>query len=76
MAEIFDETRAEGNPGKKYPELSPTNPTVSTPPRISYIVTLRPEPHCVDSTRALRRALKVLLRRFGLSCVEFSEAVR
>ena len=75
MAEIFDEPWAERNRGKKYPELSPTDPTVSTA-RISYVVTLRPEPHCVDSTRALRRALRILLRRFGLRCVEFSEAAR
>ena len=76
MAEIFDETWAERNRRKKYPELSPTDPTVSTPPRISYVVTLGPEPHCVDSNRPLRRALKVLLRRFGLRCVKFSEAAR
>jgi hypothetical protein len=74
MAEIFDETWVERNREKKYPEFSPTDPTVSTPPRISYVVTLRVEPHCVDSTRALRRALKVLLRRFGLRCIDVSEA--
>ena len=76
MAEYFDQTWAVRSRGEKYAELSSTDPTVSTPPRISYVVKLRPEPHCVDSTRALRRALKVLLRRFGLRCVEFSEAAR
>jgi hypothetical protein len=76
MAEIFDEAWAERKRGKKYLELSPNDPTVSTPSRISYVVTLRPEPCCVDSTRALRRVLKVLLRRFGLRSVECSEAAR
>jgi hypothetical protein len=37
--------------------------------RPTFIVRLRPEPG-VDAVRALRSALKVLLRRFGLRCVE------
>jgi hypothetical protein len=38
-----------------------------------FVVTLRPLPHCADPIKALRGALKVLLRRFGLRCVELSE---
>ena len=37
--------------------------------RPTYVLRLRPEPG-VDAVRALRGALKVLLRRFGLRCVE------
>lgn len=42
-------------------------------PRREFIVRLRPLPHVADPIRALRHALKVLLRRFGLRCVEASE---
>jgi hypothetical protein len=38
-----------------------------------FIVKLRPLPHVVNPVKALRSALKVLLRRFGLRCVEVAE---
>ena len=41
-------------------------------PRI-FIVKLRQLPHCTDPIKALRSALKVLLRRFGLRCIEVHE---
>jgi hypothetical protein len=41
--------------------------------RPTYVLTLRPEPG-VDGLRALRRALKVLLRTFGLRCVTIRRA--
>jgi hypothetical protein len=44
------------------------------PERPVFILTLKAEPHCVDTDRMLRRALKVLLRRFGLRCVSVEEA--
>jgi hypothetical protein len=34
-----------------------------------FVVRLRPEPGVADPVRALRAALKILLRRFGLRCV-------
>jgi hypothetical protein len=46
---------------------------MSVTERRTYVVKLRPEPGCVDPIRALRAALKVLLRRFHLRCVEISE---
>ena len=39
-----------------------------------FVVKLRPLPHCTDPVKALRSALKVLLRRFGLRCIEAHEA--
>ena len=42
------------------------------PERPVFIVYLRPEPR-VDGTRALRRALKILLRRFGLRAISVEE---
>jgi hypothetical protein len=41
-------------------------------PRPIYIVRLRPLPG-IDAVRALRAALKVLLRRFGLKAIEVKE---
>jgi len=41
-----------------------------------YTVRLQPLPHVVDSTRALRSALKLVLRRYGLRAVSVSEARR
>jgi hypothetical protein len=38
-----------------------------------FVVKLRPLPHCTDPIKALRSALKTLLRRFGLRCIEISE---
>jgi hypothetical protein len=38
-----------------------------------FTVKLRPLPHCTDPIKALRGALKILLRRFGLRCIEVSE---
>jgi len=34
--------------------------------RATFVVRLRVEPHIADGDRALRRALKVILRRFGV----------
>jgi hypothetical protein len=41
--------------------------------RPSYRLVLRPEPHVADTTHAVRGALKVLLRRFGLRCISLEE---
>jgi hypothetical protein len=38
----------------------------------TYVIRLRPQPG-VDAVRALRAALKVLLRRFGLKAIEVTE---
>jgi hypothetical protein len=38
-----------------------------------FIVKLRPLPYCTDPIKALRAALKTLLRRFGLRCIKVSE---
>jgi hypothetical protein len=40
--------------------------------RPTYVLRLRPEPD-VDGIRALRAALKVLLRRFGLKAIEVKQ---
>jgi hypothetical protein len=40
--------------------------------RTDFTVTLRPQPK-VDPVRALRAALKVLLRRFGLRAIKIEE---
>jgi hypothetical protein len=37
--------------------------------RPHFIVVLRPEPHVVDPIKALRGALKTVLRQWGLRCV-------
>jgi hypothetical protein len=52
------------NPPRKRPEARPT-----------YLVRLRPEPN-VDPVRALRAALKHLLRRHGLRCISARELFR
>lgn len=44
----------------------------SASPRPTFTVRLRPEPG-VDAMRALRAALKVLLRRFGLKAIDIKE---
>ena len=36
-------------------------------------LTLRPEPHVANPEYALRGALKVLWRRFGLRCIDMAE---
>jgi hypothetical protein len=41
--------------------------------RPTFVVVLRPEPHVADATHAVRRALKLLLRRFGLKCISIEE---
>jgi len=38
--------------------------------RPTFVVRLRPESHVTDAVHALRQALKVLLRRFGLRAVD------
>jgi hypothetical protein len=45
----------------------------ATQNRPQYRLLLRPEPHVHDPLRALRAALKVLLRRFGLRCMSAEE---
>jgi hypothetical protein len=37
--------------------------------RVHFVVILRPEPHVVDSTKALRGALKTVLRQWGLRAI-------
>jgi hypothetical protein len=44
------------------------------PGRPTFTLRLRAEPH-VDPVRALRAALKVLFRRFGLRCVSAREDI-
>jgi hypothetical protein len=41
--------------------------------RPQYLLRLRPEPHVDNPIRALRLALKLLLRKFGLRCVSAEE---
>ena len=38
----------------------------------TYVIRLRPNPR-IDAIRALRGALKILLRRFGLKAIEVKE---
>jgi hypothetical protein len=45
----------------------------ATQHRPQYLIQLRPEPGVNNPLRALRQALKVLLRRFGLRCVSAEE---
>ena len=48
-----------------------------TPPKEArpiFVLRLRPEPR-VDAVRALRAALKALLRRFGLRAIDVREGV-
>ncbi len=42
-------------------------------PRPRYIVVLEPGKHVVDPVRALRRALKALLRSYGLKAISVEE---
>jgi hypothetical protein len=46
---------------------------MTTPERPTYIVELRVEPGVADPVRALRAALKSLLRRFGLRAISAEE---
>jgi hypothetical protein len=39
-----------------------------------FTLQLRPEPHVADEIRTLNRALKTLLRQFGLRCVAVEES--
>ena len=43
------------------------------PPRPVFVLHLRPEPRVVNEIRTLRRALKTLLRQFGLRCIAIEE---
>jgi hypothetical protein len=45
----------------------------TTPKRPQYLLRLRPEPHITDPVRALRLALKLLLRRCGLRALSIEE---
>jgi hypothetical protein len=47
-------------------------PATSKNERPTYVIRLRPQPQ-VDAIRALRGALKILLRRFGLKAIEVKE---
>ena len=49
------------------------NPSPVKPEQITYLVVLRPEPHVDDPPRALKRALKVLLRHYGLRATSAEE---
>ena len=42
-------------------------------PRPTFILRMRPELHVADPVKALRQALKLLLRRCGLRCIEARE---
>jgi hypothetical protein len=44
--------------------------------RPTFIVRLRPEPDVDNATRALRAALKALLRRYGLRAISIEEEAR
>ncbi|MPZ36593.1 MAG: hypothetical protein GEU95_00790 [Rhizobiales bacterium] len=64
----------QGNSGKNEPaELNRQSSKTQADTRPTYVVTLRPEPHCPDATRALRRLLKLALRRFGLRATSVEE---
>jgi hypothetical protein len=39
-----------------------------------FTLQIRPEPHVVDEIRTLKRALKTLLRQFGLRCISATES--
>jgi hypothetical protein len=41
--------------------------------RPRYTIILEPEKHVMDPTRALRAALKRLLRTYGLKCISVEE---
>jgi len=41
----------------------------TTPDRPTFVIELRPEPGVIEPVRALRVALKELLRRHGLRCI-------
>jgi hypothetical protein len=47
-----------------------------SPAQPTFVLRLRPEPKVPDATRALRRALKVLLRRFGLKALSVEEVTK
>jgi hypothetical protein len=44
--------------------------------RPTFILQFKPEPHCSDPTRAVRRLLKIALRRFALRAVSVEELPR
>jgi hypothetical protein len=50
-------------------------PTPRGPGRPGFLLVLRAEPWCEDHNQALRAALRVLLRRFGLRCLSVKEEV-
>jgi hypothetical protein len=41
-------------------------------PRTVYLLRIRPEPDVTDEVRALRTALKLLLRRCSLRCISLT----
>jgi hypothetical protein len=41
--------------------------------RPRYVLTLEPEKHVVDPVKALRRALKTLLRSYGLKAISVEQ---
>jgi hypothetical protein len=46
---------------------------MTTTKRPVFVLRLRPEPRVTDPVRALRSALKRLLRSYGLRCVDIRE---
>lgn len=63
------EIRKEGKEGKE--GLSPSTDISGTADPV-YVVSLKPRPG-TDGIKALRAALKVLGRRFGLRCVDIKQ---
>ena len=51
----------------------PTSITMTTATRSTFVLMIRPEARVVEPIRALRRALKTLLRTHGLRCVAVEE---
>jgi hypothetical protein len=47
--------------------------TTTEKARPVFVLKLRPEPHVTDPIKVLRFALQVLLRRYGLQCLEIRE---
>ena len=66
---------AAGAPGNRLHISDPVFSENCPPTQVRPVfrLTLRPEPHVTDPVRALRLALKVLLRRFGLRCISVEE---
>ena len=68
------DARAQGIHTSSSSEYPNSQNVVSAQERPTFLLTLRPEPHVTDTPRALKRALKALLRQHGLRCVSIVEA--